>query len=289
MKSKNLPVRNLLLIFLFLLFTGCAIEEAQPHAENQLTVAQNFMTDAQKQVLFKMGKRRNLNLTIIELSPHQIRKALQKQPWEPGFDIVILDGLQAQKVLTGLDFQFHQADFAAIPIGVSYLPDSVVKVRHFRDLSAHYLWSAADNKAQPVLNAHLNYAYRGRENKQQLNKTYKTLLHGFKDHQLAFDNYQLLHTLLLCRYDTYLHVLKKAAKKRRFTFALDKKNKCYADYMSLSIIKQSANYHSAQQFKRYLTFMRDKSATFREVFGIAAKQDIKKQPTASWLLQNLEK
>jgi hypothetical protein len=204
MKSKNLPVRNLLFIFLFLRLTSCAIEEAQPHAENQLTVAQNFMTNAQKQVLFKMAKRRNLNLTIIELNPQQIRKALQKQPWEPGFDVVILDGLQAQKALTGIDFQFHQANFAAIPIGVSYVPDSVVKVRHFRDLSRHYLWSAAD-------------------------------------------------------------------------------------YMSLSIIEQSANYHNAQQFKRYLTFMRDNNAAFREVFGIAAKQDIKIQPTASWLLQNLEK
>lgn len=289
MKSKNLPVRNLLFIFLFLRLTSCAIEEAQPHADNQLTVAQNFMTNAQKQVLFKMAKRRNLKLTIIELSPQQIRKALQKQPWKPGFDIVILDGLQAQKALTGIDFQFHQANFAAIPIGVSYVPDSVVKVRHFRDLSRHYLWSAADNQAQPILNAHLNYAYRARENKQQLNKTYKTLLRGFKDHQLAFDKYQLLHTLLLCRYDTHLHVLKKAAKKRRFTFALDQNHKCYADYMSLSIIEQSANYHNAQQFKRYLTFMRDNNAAFREVFGIAAKQDIKMPPTASWLLQNLEK
>lgn len=289
MKSKNLPVRNLLFIFLFVLFTGCAIEEAQPHAENKLTVAQNFMSDAQKQVLFKMAKRRKIELYIIELSANQIRKSLKNQPWEPGFDLIILDGILAQKALNGIDFQYHDAAFAAIPIGVSYVPDSVVKVRHFRDLSAHYLWSAADNKAQPVLNAHIDYAYRGRENKQQLNKTYKTLLRGFKDHQLAFDKYQLLHTLLLCRYDTHLHVLKKAAKKRRFTFALGKNNKCYADYMSLSIIEQSANYLSAQKFKHYLTFMRDNNTAFREVFGIAAKQDIKKQPTASWLLQNIEK
>ena len=289
MKSKNLPVRNLLFIFLFVLFTGCAIEEAQPNTENKLTVVQNFMSDAQKQVLFKIAKRRKIELSIIELSANQIRKSLKNQPWEPGFDLIILDGILAQKALNGIDFQYHDAAFAAIPIGVSYVPDSVVKVRHFRDLSAHYLWSAADNKAQPVLNAHIDYTYRGRENKQQLNKTYKTLLRGFKDHQLAFDKYQLLHTLLLCRYDTHLHVLKKGAKKRRFTFALDQKNKCYADYMSLSIIEQSANYHSAQKFKRYLTFLRDNNTAFREVFGIAAKQDIKKQPSALWLLQNIEK
>jgi hypothetical protein len=128
MKSKNLPVRNLLFIFLFVLFTGCAIEEAQPNTENKLTVVQNFMSDAQKQVLFKIAKRRKIELSIIELSANQIRKSLKNQPWEPGFDLIILDGILAQKALNGIDFQYHDAAFAAIPIGVSYVPDSVVKV-----------------------------------------------------------------------------------------------------------------------------------------------------------------
>jgi hypothetical protein len=282
-------VRNFLLIYLFLLFAGCSIEEARPHSENQLTLAQNFMTAAQKQVLLKMAKRRNLNLSIIALSPSEIRKALHKQPWEPGFDLIMLDGVQAQKALNGLAFQYHQAAFAAIPIGISYLPDSVVKVRNFSDLSRHYLWSAADDKVQTLLKAHLDYVYRGRATNQQLNKTYQNLIRGFKDHKLAFDKYQLLNTLLLCRYDTYLNVLKKAVKKRRFTFALADKDRYYADYISLSIIEQSANYHAAQQFKRYLTFMRDNNAAFREAFGMAEKQVLKKQPTAQQLLQYLEK
>lgn len=282
-------MRNLLLLSLLFFFTGCAIEEAQPQKEKQLTLAQNFMTNAQKQVLLKIAKRRKIELSIIELSPNQIRKTLKNHPWEPGFDLVILDGILAQKALDGIDFQYHQAAFAAIPIGVSYVPDSIVRIRNFSDLSKHFLWSAADDKAQTILKANLDYAYRNRENNQQLNKAYKDLLRGYKDHKLAFDNYQMLNTLLLCRYDTYLHVLKKAAKKRRFTFALGKKKQYYADYISLSIIEQSPHYHTARKFVRHLTFMRDNNVAFREAFGIAEKQDVQKQPTVKVLLQYLDK
>lgn len=289
MKLKNSPVRNLLFLYLLLLIAGCAIDEAQPQKEKQLTLAQNFMTAGQKKVFIKIAKRRDIDLTILDLSANSIRKAIKKHPWEPGFDLIMLDGIAAQKSLAGLSFQYHNPAFAAIPIGVSYVPDSVVKVSHFRDLSEHYLWSAADNKAQTILKANLAYVYRNREKNKQLNQVYKDLMRGFKDHQLAFDNYQLLNTLLLCRYDTYIHVLKKAAKKRRFTFALDKKNRYYADYMSLSIIEQSPQYITAKKFAHYLDYMRDHKAAFRTAFGMAQKQKVTRQPTVQTLLKYLEK
>jgi hypothetical protein len=289
MKLKNLPVRNTLFLYILLLLTGCAIEEAQPQKEKQFTLAHNFMTTEQKQVLFKIAKRRKIKLSVVELSPNQIRKSLKNHPWEPGFDLLMLDGIVAQKALDGIDFQYHDAAFAAIPIGVSYVPDSIVKVRNFSDLSKHYLWAAADDKAQTILKANLDYAYRKRENNKELNKAYKDLLRGFKDHKLAFDNYQLLNTLLLCRYDTYLHVLKKAAKKRRFTFAFGKKKQYYSDFISLSIIEQSPHYYTARKFVRHLTFMRDNNTAFRKAFGMAVKHDVQKQPTAQVLLQYLDK
>ena len=289
MKLKNSPVRNLLFIYLLLLFTGCAIDDAQPQKEKQLTLAQNFMTARQKKVMLKIAKRRHIDLTILELTPSAIRKAIKKHPWEPGFDLIILDGIIAQKALDGIDFQYHDAAFAAIPIGVSYVPDSIVKVSHFKDLSQQYLWSAADDKALTILKANLAYVYRNRDKNKQINQVYKDLLRGFKDHQLAFDNYQLLNTLLLCRYDTYIHVLKKAAKRRRFTFALDQKNRYYADYMSLSIIEQSPQYITAKKFVHYLDYMRDNKAAFRNTFGMAQKQKVTRQPTVETLLKNLEK
>ena len=289
MKLKNSPVRNFLFLYLLLLFTGCAIDEAQPQKEKQLTLAQNFMTASQKKVMLKIAKRRHIELTILELTPYAIRKAIQKHPWEPGFDLIMLDGIAAQKSLTGLSFQYHQPAFAAIPIGVSYVPDTLVKVRGFKDLSEQYLWSAADDKALTILKANLAYIYRNRENDKKLNQVYKDLMRGFKDHQLAFDNYQLLNTLLLCRYDTYIHVLKKAAKRRRFTFALDQKNRYYADYMSLSIIEQSPQYITAKKFVHYLDYMRDHKAAFRPAFGMANKHKVMRQPNVQTLLSYLEK
>lgn len=289
MKLKNSPVRNLLFLYLILLFTGCAIDEARPQKEKQLTLAQNFMTTSQKKVFLKIAKRRDIDLTILDLSANSICKAIKKNPWEPGFDLIMLDGIIAQKSLAGLSFQYHNPAFAAIPIGVSYIPDSIVKVRHFKDLSEHYLWSAADDKAPTILKANLAYVYRGRENNKQLNRVYKDLMRGYKDHQLAFDNYQLLNTVLLCRYDTYIHQLKKAAKKRRFTFALDKKNRYYADYMSLSIIEQSPQFYTAKKFVHCLDYMRDHKAVFRNTFGMAQKQKVTPQPSAQTLLKYLEK
>ena len=289
MKLKNSPVRNLLLIYLLLLFTGCAIDEAQPEKEKQLTLAQNFMTASQKKVFLKIAKRRNIDLTILDLSANSIRKAIKKHPWEPGFDLIMLDGITAQKSLAGLSFQYHNPAFATIPIGISYVPDSIVQVRQFKDLSEHYLWSAADSKAQIILKANLAYKYRNRENDKQLNQAYKDLMRGYKDHQLVFDNYQLLNTLLLCRYDTYVHVLKKAAKRRRFTFALDKKNRYYADYMSLSIVEQSPQYITAKKFTNYLDYMRDHNTAFRNTFGISEKIKVQRQPTVHTLLKYIEK
>ena len=78
MKLKNSPVRNLLFLYLLLLFTGCAIDEAQPQKEKQLTLAQNFMTASQKKVFLKIAKRRDIDLTILDLSANSMRKAIKK-------------------------------------------------------------------------------------------------------------------------------------------------------------------------------------------------------------------
>lgn len=147
-------MRNALLFLVLLLVASCAIEEAQPQKTKQLTIAQNFMNTGQKKILSKIAKRRGINLSILELNANQVRKAIQQNPWEPGFDLIILDGISALQHLKGLAFEYHEPAFAAIPIGVSYVPDSVVKVRHFKDLSNQYLWAAADAKAEPILKAH---------------------------------------------------------------------------------------------------------------------------------------
>ena len=282
-------MRSFLSLLLILLLTGCALEEAQPQKDSQLTIAQNFMSAAQKKILTKIAKRRAIDLTILDLYSDNMRKAIKKQPWEPGFDLIVLDGIAAQKNLDGLSFQYHQPAFAAIPIGVSYVLDSVVKVQHFKDLSSQYLWAAADTKSEAVLKAHLAYAYRQRKTNKPLNKVYKDLMRGFKDHKLAFDTYQLQNTLLLCRYDTHLHVLKKAVKKRLFTYALGKKNRFFADYMSLSIIEQTPNYRAAQRFVAYLNYLRDHNAAFRNAFGMSAKRKAAPQPKPKVLIEFLEK
>ncbi|MEN9969407.1 MAG: hypothetical protein RIR94_1605 [Bacteroidota bacterium] len=282
-------MRSFLSLLLILILAGCALEEAQPQKDSQLIIAQNFMSAAQKKILTKIAKRRSIDLTILDLNSGKIRKAVKKQPWEPGFDLILLDGIAALKNLEGLSFQYHQPAFAAIPIGVSYVPDSVVKVRHFKDLSSQYLWAAADTKSEAVLKAHLAYIYRQRETNKQLNKVYKDLMRGFKDHKLAFDSYQLQNTLLLCRYDTHLQVLKKAVKKRQFTFALKNQNRYFADYMSLSIIEQTPNYRAAQKFVAYLNYMCDHNSAFRNAFGIIAKRKVAPQPKPKVLLEFLEK
>ena len=282
-------MRSFLFILLILLFAGCALEEAQLQKEKQLVIAQNFMSAAQKKVLTKIAKRRSIKLIVIEMSPGNIRKALQRNPWEPGFDLILLDGISALQHLKGLEFQYHEPAFAAIPIGVSYVPDSIVKVRHFNDLANQYLWATADDQSEAILKAHLAYTYRQRATNKQLNKIYKDLLRGFKDHQLAFDTYQLQNTLLLCRYDTHVHELKKAVKKRQFTFALKNQNHFFADYMSLSIVEQTPNYNTAKSFVAYLNYMRDHNATFRNTFGILTKRKTTRQPSPKTLLEFLEK
>jgi hypothetical protein len=282
-------VRNALLFLVLLLVASCAIEEAQPQKTKQLTIAQNFMNTGQKKILSKIAKRRGINLSILELNANEVRKAIQQNPWEPGFDLIILDGISALQQLKGLAFEYHEPAFAAIPIGVSYVPDSIVKVRHFNDLANQYLWATADDKSEAILKAHLAYTYRQRATNKQLNKIYKDLLRGFKDHQLAFDTYQLQNTLLLCRYDTHVHELKKAVKKRQFTFALKNQNHFFADYMSLSIVEQTPNYNTAKSFVAYLNYMRDHNATFRNTFGILTKRKTTRQPSPKTLLEFLEK
>ena len=108
-------MRSFLSLLLILLLAGCALEEAQPQKDSQLIIAQNFMSAAQKKILTKIAKRRSIDLTILDLNSGKIRKAVKKQPWEPGFDLILLDGITALKNIEDLSFQFHQPDFAAIP------------------------------------------------------------------------------------------------------------------------------------------------------------------------------
>lgn len=282
-------MRNLCFLLLVFIFSGCAIEEAQPQQDKQLTLVHNYLSKDQKKVLLKIAKRRNIELRIKALSEQEIRKALLKNPWEPGFDMILLGNLMSQKALQNIKFQYHESDFGCIPVGVSYLPDSVVKVRHFKDLSAHYLWAPADKYAENILKANLAYVYRNRDNDKKQNKAFKDFLRGLRDHRLAYDNYQLQNTLLLCRYDTYLNLLKPKVSARQFTYALKNKQLFYKDYVSLFIVSQSTHYTNARKFVRYLHFLRDNNAKFRKAFGFTKNPTQRKQPTVKALLDFLEK
>lgn len=275
----------LLLVFL----GGCAIEEAQPQNDAQLVIAQDFMNKDQKKVLTKIAKRQKIQLNILDLTANEIRKTLRKSPWDPGFDLVLLGSLNAQKSMKDLRFQYQETTFGIIPIGISYVTDSVVKVKHFKDLSENYLWAPADSYAQTILSAHLSYTYRNREKNNAVNKAYKNFKRGLKEHRLAFDNYNLQNTLLLCRYDTYLHYLKKEVPSRKFTYALQNKADYYADYLSLYIVAQSKHYQNAKKMLRFLHYLRANNAKFRNVFGIIEKPRKRKQPTPHTLLKFQEK
>ncbi|MFM7007149.1 MAG: hypothetical protein ACKOWX_07830 [Flavobacteriales bacterium] len=280
---------KLYFVLLLFLLGSCAIEEAQPQNDAKLIIAQDFLSKAQKKVLVKIAKRREIDLSIRDLSAKEIRNILRKNPWEPGFDMVLLGGLKAQQTLQNITFQYHEADYGIIPIGISYKTDTVVKVKHFKDLSENYLWAPADAYAQTLLSAHLSYVYRNREKDKAVNKAYKAFKRGLKEHRLAFDHYNLQNTLLLCRYDTYLHYLKKEVPSRKFTYALQNKTDYYADYLGLYIVAQTKNYQNAKKMRRFLHYLRANNPKFRRAFGMIEKPSKRKQPTPSTLLDFLEK
>lgn len=247
------------------------------------------MSSDQQQILQKMAKRKRIQLTIRKLSAQQIRKQIQQKPWDPGFDLIMLDGILEQAVMERLPFQYKEPLFAMIPLGVSYVPDSVVNVQHFKDLSTKYLWAAADDKVKAVLKLHLAYAYRKRDTQKKVKQAYLDLLRGFKDHELQFDTYQLQNTLLLCRLDTHLHSLQKEVKRRQFTYALHAPTAYYADYMGLYIIEQCSSYHLAKQFVQYLHYRHDHQSAFRNAFGCIKKSKTQKYTPIKELLKYRDK
>ena len=178
-------MRSYLSLLLILLLAGCALENAQPETQKELAIAQNFMSAAQKQILLKMAKRKHLKLTILDLSAGAVRTAIQTNPWDPGFDLILIDGLSEQRHLKKLHFAHYEPYFASIPIGISYVPDSVVKVESFEDLSKLYLWTAADKQAEPILKAHLAYAYRKRNENTAMQQSYRQTFWGKCTHVVS--------------------------------------------------------------------------------------------------------
>ena len=75
---------KLYFVLLLFLLGSCAIEEAQPQNDAKLIIAQDFLSKAQKKVLVKIAKRREIDLSIRDLSAKEIRNILRKNPWEPG-------------------------------------------------------------------------------------------------------------------------------------------------------------------------------------------------------------
>ena len=109
-------MRSYLSLLLILLLAGCALENAQPESHQELTLAQNFMSAAQKHIFQKIAKRKHLKLTILELSAGAIRKALQTNPWDPGFDLILIDGLSEQRHFKKMHFAHYDPHFASIPV-----------------------------------------------------------------------------------------------------------------------------------------------------------------------------
>lgn len=283
-------MRSYLSLLLILLLAGCALENAQPETQKELAIAQNFMSAAQKQILLKIAKRKHLKLTILDLSAGAIRKAIQTNPWDLGFDLILIDGLSEQRHLKKLHFAHHEPYFASIPIGISYVPDSVVKVRAFEDLSKLYLWAAADKKAEPILKANLAYAYRKRNENTAMQQSYRQLLQGYKDHELALEaDFERKKTLYLCRYDTHLQHLKPFFKNRQFTYARNQQQTFFADYLCLAIVQQSPHHVLALDFVKLLQQKRDQNKAFQKAFGIVAQRKTKKVVNPKVLKDYLEK
>lgn len=266
-------MRRYLSLLLILLLAGCALENAQPEPRKELALAQNFMSTAQKHIFQKIAKRKHLKLTFLDLSAGAIRKAIQTNPWDPGFDLILIDGLSEQRHLKKLHFAHYEPFFASIPIGISYVPDSIVKVRAFEDLSRLYLWAAADKKAEPILKERLNYAYRKRTKNAALQQNYRQLLQGYKDHKIKLEaHFERKKTLYLCRYDTHLQHLKPFFKNRQFTFARKANQAFYADYLCLAVVEQSAQHALAMHFVEILQQKREQNRAFQNAFGIVAQR-----------------
>lgn len=277
--------RFLTILFLCFLF-GCAIEDVAQKDDKQLVIAQNFMGKEQKNLLHRIAKQHNIKLIVQDMSIQQIKNALHDAPWDPGFDLIIVDGLINQVQLNAVGFQYSEPQFGTIPIGISYIDSNEIKVKDFKELAYNYLWSAADLKSENILKLHFNYLFGQKPNDNVLEKEYQRLILGLKNHQVKYDNFQLKYGLLLCRYDTYLQQIGKTNPNRKFNYALCSTGRFYADYLGVYIVEQNARIALARKFVDQLHLQRDNQSSFCTIFGML-KSSKKNIPYAYNVLQPL--
>lgn len=291
MKSRNLPVlKTLLYSLLVLLLFACQVEIAKPDPEKKLVVATNFITPKQAQLFRKWEKKSGIELRFVQLSAQQIKNQISKNPWSPGFDVVWFNGLEDFLPLQKTHFQERSLDFAQIPIGLSYVPDSVNQVKDFVKLSQTNLWAAADDYSYPLLKAHFDYAFRNRAKNKKQNTAYRDILSGLKDRKLAFNGADQYHTnMLLCRYDTYQHVLRKANRKQLVIYPKFFKYAGVSDRSIFCIVAQTPHYSSALRFKNLLRLQLQKSENFVKQIGIQAFKNRKENISGKILLGLLKK
>ena len=291
MKLKNSPVHKLLLFsFLCGLLVACRVEVAQPDVNKELRIASNFLTPKQQSYFRTWQKKSGIKIEFLRLNAQQIHYRIKKKPWNPGFDLVWLNGLDAYAQLDKTPFQERYPDFAQIPIGLSYVPDSLDQVKNFVELSKTNLWAAADEASFGLLKAHFSFAYRNREKNQQQQKAYLAIIRGLKERKLAFNGANEYHTnMLLCRYDTYHQQLKPANRKQRILYPKFFKYQGVADRNIICIVQQAMNYSSAKRFQAYLQKQLQKNPKFCQKLGFKKIEANSKLISSKALLNYLKK
>lgn len=291
MKLKNSPVHKLILFSLLCgLSVACSVEVAQPEVNKELRIASNFLTPIQQSYFRTWQKKSGIKIEFLRLNAQQIRYRIKKKPWNPGFDLVWLNGLDAYAQLDKTPFQERYPDFAQIPIGLSYVPDSLDQVKNFVELSKTNLWAAADDASFGLLKAHFSFAYRNREKNPQQQKAYLAIIRGLKERKLAFNGANEYHTnMLLCRYDTYHQQLKPANRKQRIFYPKFFKYRGVADRNIICIVQQAMNYSSAKRFKAYLQKQLQKNPKFCQKLGFKKIGGYSKLISSKALLNYLKK
>jgi hypothetical protein len=283
------PKFFLFAILSFVLF-ACQIEVAQPAVNKELRVASNFITKKQQGFFRAWQKKSGIKISFLRLNPQQIRQLIKKQPWNPGFDVVWLNGLEAYSKLSDTPFQANYLDFAQIPIGLSFVPDSIDQVTNFIELSQTNLWAAADDQSYNILKAHLDFAFRNRAKSKKKRDRYQQIISGLKDRKLAFNGADQYHTnMLLSRYDTYLHELKPADKKQRIIYPQFFRYSGVSDRSTFSIVRQASNYTNAKLFFAFLNKQLRKNAKFCQRLGFKKITPKEKLISSKTLLPLLKK
>jgi hypothetical protein len=280
----------LLFSFLCILLAACRVEVAQPEVNKELRIASNFLTPKQQSYFRAWQKKSGIKITFLRLNVQQIRNQIKKKPWNPGFDLVWLNGLEAYAQLEGTPFQESYPDFAQIPIGLSYVPDSIDQVSNFIELSKTNLWAAADDYCYAVLKAHLSFAFRNRDKNKQQQKGYATILRGLKERKLAFNGANEYHTnMLLSRYDTYHQELKPANSKQRVIYPKLFKYTGVSDRNIICVVQQAMYYSSAKRFQAYLSKQLQKNPKFCQKLGFKRIEANSKLISSKALLALLKK